>query len=416
MFVFLIVFIPSISSLEILKYIIEEKSPVNTFVADLSSELEIKTVASYSLHELLPINKNLLLINSQTGYLKTIAILDREQMCLKQQCSCNSCEISFQLIIHIQETIIYKIIEIKIQDRNDHSPIFDNESMTHIIHIKENVPLGHRIVLPIANDPDEGVDLLIIYRKFRNFCFSLGSNGVQWYNLDGVNSDDFYVDYTLIDIPYLVVRSLLDRQRISSYFLKLTAFDNDRQLKSRSGSIQLDIRIINESIPIFLQNVYTINVHEDTSIGTNLLKIEAVSDNNEKIFYELLTESSFIIDRLTGNMQLKKLLDYERDKSYRLIVKAYENLIPVYAIIFIRVIDINDNPVLIRMKNEGKTRKKTVTLKIKIIPIEMIKISLGNTTLKETRNNKKTLFTSEDSHIGTTLAHIILNDLDSFGK
>jgi hypothetical protein len=78
-------------------------------------------------------------------------------MCLQQQCSCNSCEIIFQLIIQIQQKIIYKIIEIKIQDRNDHSPIFDNQSMIHIIHIKENVPLGYRIVLPTASDPDEGM-------------------------------------------------------------------------------------------------------------------------------------------------------------------------------------------------------------------------------------------------------------------
>ncbi|CAF3950187.1 unnamed protein product [Rotaria sordida] len=372
---FLTILIIPVSSQEILKYIVEEKSPINTFIADLSNDIQIKTSASYSLFELISINKNLLTINNQTGYLTTLSILDREQMCLNQQCSCNSCEIFFQLIINIQQTIIYKIIEIKIQDRNDHSPIFDTESMTHIIHIKENVPLGYRIVLPIANDPDEGL------------------NSIQSYSLDGTNSDDFYIDYTSIDIPYLVVRSLLDRQRISSYFLTLTASDNGQQPKPRTGSIQLDIRIINDSIPIFLQSVYSIDVREDTLIGTTLLKIEAINDdNNKKKFYELLTESPFIIDRLTGYIQLKKLLDYEREKSYRLTVKAYENFIPVYAIIFIRIIDINDNPVLIHMKVEGSK------------------------TLKQTRNDKNIFSIPEDTLIGTTLAHVILNDLDSFAN
>jgi hypothetical protein len=56
---------------------------------------------------------------------------------------------------------------------------------------------------------------------------------------------------------------------------------------------------------------------------------------------------------LTGNIQLKQTLDYEREKSYRLTVKAYENLIPTYAIIFIHIIDVNDNPVLIHIKPEG---------------------------------------------------------------
>jgi hypothetical protein len=165
--------------------------------------------------------------------------------------------------------------------------------------------------------------------------FCLGLNSIQSYSLNGINSDDFDVDYSSIDIPYLIVRSSLDRQRISSYSLTLIASDNSQESKSRSGSIQLDIRIINETIPLFVQSVYHIDVREDTQIGTNLLKIEAISDNNKKIFYELLTESPFIIDRLTGIIQLKKLLDYERDKSYRLTIKAYENSIPSYAIIFI---------------------------------------------------------------------------------
>ena len=61
----------------------------------------------------------------------------------------------------------------------------------------------------------------------------------------------------------------------------------------------------------------------------------------------LLSESSpFIIDRLTGQIQLTyKHLDYEREKSYRLTLsKLTKKSIPTYASIFIRVIDVNDNP------------------------------------------------------------------------
>lgn len=353
-FILTFVLIQPILTDEILKFIIEEKSPINTFVADLSIELQIKTFASYSLREFLPINQNLFSINNQTGYLETITTnLNREEMCLKQQCSCNSCEIYFQLIIQIGQSITYKIIQINIEDRNDHSPIFDNQSMIHIIHIKENIPLGYRIVLPIATDPDEGIVVVFCYYNGFYFCFSLGLNSIQSYSLDGINSDDFDVDYSSIDIPYLIVRSSLDRQRLSSYSLTLIASDNNQQSKSRSGSIQLDIKIINQSIPIFSQSVYHTDIREDTPIGTSLLKIEAFSDNNKRIFYEILNESPFMIDRLTGNIQLKKLLDYETEKSYRLTIKANENSIPSYAILFIRVIDINDNPVLIHIKPES---------------------------------------------------------------
>ena len=184
--------------------------------------------------------------------------------------------------------------------------------------------------------------------------FRLGSNSVQSYRLHGLNSDDFDIDFSSFDIPYLIVRSSLDRQRQSFYSLTLIASDHGDQ--SRSDSMQLDIRIVdsNDPIPTFLQTFYNVDIREDTVIGTTILNIEAISDKNEKIFYELLTESPFIIDRLTGQIQLSKALDYEREKSYRLTIKAYEQSIPTYANIFIRIIDVNDNPVSIRILVEGQ--------------------------------------------------------------
>jgi hypothetical protein len=186
----------------------------------------------------------------------------------------------------------------------------------------------------------------------------LGINSVQSYRLDGENSDDFDVDFSSFEIPYLIIRSSLDYHRKSSYSLTLIASDHGEP--QRSDSIQLEIHILNQnaSIPTFLQTIYNIDIREDTVIGTTVLKVEAVNDNNEKIFYELLTESSpFLIDRLTGQIQLSRTLDYEREQSYRLTVKAYEKTIPTYASIFIRVIDVNDNPASMRIQVEGKNKK-----------------------------------------------------------
>ena len=182
----------------------------------------------------------------------------------------------------------------------------------------------------------------------------LGPNSIQSYRVDGSNSNDFDVDFSSFDIPYLIVRSSLNRQRLSSYSLILTASDRGKQPLSNSIKLHINILNTNDSIPVFLQSIYSIDIREDTVIGTTVLKIEALNDSNEKIFYELLTESPFIIDRLTGQIQLGKTLDYERKKSYRLTVKAYENSIPSYASIFIRIIDVNDNPVSMYVKVEGK--------------------------------------------------------------
>ena len=165
LFIFLILIIP-ITSHELLKYTIDEKSPMNTFIADIGKDLNMKSNGFYQISELLPMNKNLFSIDNLTVYLIVQSTLDREEMCEKQQCDCQSCEILLQLSIAIENKIFYKILEIKIKDLNDHSPKFDKQAaMIHIIHIKENVPLGYRIVLPSANDPDEGmlVDLVHTY-------------------------------------------------------------------------------------------------------------------------------------------------------------------------------------------------------------------------------------------------------------
>lgn len=183
-------------------------------------------------------------------------------------------------------------------------------------------------------------------------------NGVQSYRLDGPNSDDFDIDFSSFNIPYLIVRSSLDRQHRSSYTLTLIASDHGQP--PRSDFIQLNIQIlnINDSIPTFPQSVYSIDIREDTLIGTTVLKIEAINDNNAKIFYELLTDSPFIIDRLTGQIQLSQMLDYEREISYQLTIKAYEHFIPTYASILIRIIDVNDNPVSIKIKVQSKNKKE----------------------------------------------------------
>jgi hypothetical protein len=197
-------------------------------------------------------------------------------------------------------------------------------------------------------------------RQPRGMCILLlGLNSVQSYRIEGDNADDFDVDFSSINIPYLIVRSPLDRQRIASYALTLIASDHGRQPQPRSGSIQLDIRITNDSMPSFQQSVYRIDVREDAPIGTTLFKVEASSETEGKIFYEIVNESSpFMIDRLTGQIQVKQLLDYEREKSYRLTIKAFEkNSIPTYAIVFIRVIDINDNAVAIHIRVQGKIHR-----------------------------------------------------------
>lgn len=162
MFIFVLFLLPfhSILSEKILKYSIEEKSPINTLIVDISKD--VKSTGSYQIYPLLSLNRNLFSIDNQTGQLMIKSIVNRDEMCLTKQCSCHSCQILLQLIVGN----LYQMIEITIKDRNDHSPNFDQQSSIHLIHIKDNVPLGYRIVLPNANDPDEGIMLTLCIEIF----------------------------------------------------------------------------------------------------------------------------------------------------------------------------------------------------------------------------------------------------------
>lgn len=184
---------------------------------------------------------------------------------------------------------------------------------------------------------------------------SLGSNSIQSYTLTGTNSDDFDIDFTTMTTPFLIVRSSLDRQRISSYALTLIAADHGEP-SSLSNSLQLTIEILpnTKSIPTFVQSIYTIDLREDTPIENALLTVTAIADDASAVTYELLTESPFVIEKDTGLLKLNETLDYEREDFYRLTVKATANSIPTYAVVFVRVIDVNDNRVTIRMYPEGK--------------------------------------------------------------
>ncbi|CAF1289699.1 unnamed protein product, partial [Didymodactylos carnosus] len=358
-------------------YSIQEKLPIATLVVDLSKTQNLSLSAEYSYFDLTQIGTKLFLLDKSR--ILTSVILDRDQMCLKQQCSCLSCQISLEIIIKLPSHTIYETMQIRIIDLNDHTPTFTQNNQT--IEIKENVPLGYRVVLPIATDEDEGV------------------NSVQSYDLNGFDSSDFELDYSSLDALYLVVKRPLDREKISSYNLKLTASDYGKP--SRSGFTQLNIHIldVNDNVAQFKQPVYNVDVKEDLPIHSILLKVEATDldiGENGLVHYQLLNSEQlpFTINSSTGEISLRSPLDYETVRLYRLTVKAQDSgqdSMPTYATVLVNVLDCNDNPPQITIKVEG------------------------NTTLRQSKNPlRTTLFVQEDVSLGTTLAHVILSDNDSF--
>ena len=147
---------------------------------------------------------------------------------------------------------------------------------------------------------------------------------------------------------------------------------------------------MNDNPPIFEKTIYQRTLPENYQIETIILKVHATDqDENEnaRITYSIDDRSStFIINQYTGEIYLKKSLDYERTRAYSLTIKgkslrltsstllilfinflAQDNGVPQltnYATLIIDVTDVNDHSpdVLLTEVNGTKMNNRLINL------------------------------------------------------
>ncbi|KAH8859363.1 Protocadherin gamma-A8 [Schistosoma japonicum] len=277
-------------------------------------------------------------LNENTGDLYTRTVIDRETLCIKQYqidnenynqlqrdinvdysesnyqypslLSSNSkivhqCKFTFQVALHRTYThqqqqqpqhqpnepgypYLPEFIDIHVFviDRNDHTPTFQPQSVINL-SIPEGVPIGTRIQLPLAYDPDSP--------KF----------SVQRYELYPLTSTDFSLFTQTTDIIhntnliqeitglYLEVKTTLDRELRESYTLEVKAFDSS-----------------------VTDTVITSNLD---SSKYSLTKYEFAL-NTDHIIKQL-----FKLNEHTGELFLKQPLDYEKHTTYSFNVLAIDS-------------------------------------------------------------------------------------------
>lgn len=83
---------------------------------------------------------------------------------------------------------------------------------------------------------------------------------------------------------------------------------------------------MNDNAPVFDQTIYRKSFPENQPIDSILLQIQATDRDegeNSRISYSLDDPSStFTIDPQTGEIFLKKSLDYEKIRSYAITIKG----------------------------------------------------------------------------------------------
>ncbi|KAH0618106.1 hypothetical protein JD844_017090 [Phrynosoma platyrhinos] len=323
-----------------LHYSVPEESQHGTFVGRIAQDLGLEV------SELVPRmfrmesqgHRDYFEVNVQNGVLFVNSRIDREELCGKIPI----CTIHLEVIVEKPLRIFH--VEVEIKDINDNAPSFSVNQLTLLI--SEATAYGSRFSLETASDADIGKNALIEYKISPSECFVLDTQNNQGKSM----------------LLELVLKKNLDREDISLHHLLLTATDGGQP--ELTGTVQLIITVLdaNDNRPVFNQSVYEVNLLESSASGTLVTTLVATDLDeglNKDMSYGFKTlsptvETTFEIDQNTGEIRLKRNLDFEEANRYEIQVQAIDKGHPPMegnCKLLIEVLDVNDNSPEILLKS-----------------------------------------------------------------
>ncbi|XP_029667679.1 cadherin-86C [Formica exsecta] len=204
-------------------------------------------------------------------------------------------------------------VVIFIQDVNDNSPIFDEES--YEVTLSENVTVGTRVIQVHATDKDTGL---------------FGS--IQYTGITGQGSDAFTIDPDT-GLITVAMGSSLDREMAAQ--LQLTVHASDENGKGNTGVASLIVNLldVNDNAPIFEKNAYEFTLNSDLTNFTTPAIIKATDADaeppNNEIRYELIQgnyEHKFYLNEITGELILCSPITKFRRKKQSVYDKSPKKL------------------------------------------------------------------------------------------
>uniref|UniRef100_A0A2K6MEZ2 Protocadherin beta 16 n=1 Tax=Rhinopithecus bieti TaxID=61621 RepID=A0A2K6MEZ2_RHIBE len=184
----------------------------------------------------------------------------------------------------------------------------------------------------------------------------VGSNNVQNYKISP-NSHFGVLTKERNDgrkYPELVLDKELDREEEPQLRLTLTALDGGSPPRSGTAQVRIEVVDINDNAPEFEQPIYQVRIPENSSLGSLVATVSARDlDNsgaNGKISYTLFQPSEDIsktleVNAMTGEIRLRKQVDFEAVKSYEVHIKATDGGgLSGKCTLLLQVVDVNDNP------------------------------------------------------------------------
>ncbi|XP_073677156.1 protocadherin gamma-A11-like isoform X17 [Garra rufa] len=224
---------------------------------------------------------------------------------------------------------------IDVIDVNDNRPVITMTSFSG--KIQEDSPPGTVVALISVQDLDSGKNGQVRLGLEQNSPFTIKPSPRKYYTL-------------VTDAP-------LDREKVFSFNLTLTASDEGSPSLFSKRTISLDITDINDNAPAFSQREYKTYILENNSPGVSLLTLQATDPDagqNARIAYYLIdtdvngspVSSYFSVNADSGIIHAVRSFDYEQMKEFKIHVRAQDGGSPPLgsnATVIINIQDQNDN-------------------------------------------------------------------------
>lgn len=276
-------------------------------------------------HNMAPELANVFRLDSVTGWITTLGLLDREE-----------CDRYVLPIVASDNGSPAKLtsttaVVIEVKDYNDNPPQFSQSH--YVAAVNEEALPGTVVVRLTTTDRD----------RTRQDQASALQPQLQYYIVSGDPRAQFGVRQGEV-----YVERALDREEIGSYNIQVLATDGFFQTTTH---VTIDVLDDNDNPPYCTQHRYHELLSESTLPGTFVVRIRAIDADegaNAKMRFYLTGEASeyFSLDATSGQLKTYKPLDREIRPTYALTAHVQDRERPQWECtseVVISLLDVNDN-------------------------------------------------------------------------
>lgn len=200
---------------------------------------------------------------------------------------------------------------VDVLDVNDNKPVIEVKSAS--AHVAEDSSPGTMVALVNVYDLDTGSSGRITCAIPNDVPFKFLSEVKNYY--------------------MLVTDGPLDRESQSEYNITITASDAGSPPLASVKVLTIVVNDVNDNPPTFTRREYDANVLENQPVGTFVMNLRAVDDDdgaNAKILYHISRGSNFdassflTINAETGALFTSRLFDYEQSAHFQIEVTAHD--------------------------------------------------------------------------------------------